>query len=174
MFFCAWPCCILINNNRNFQQMSTIDVGKDINLLRKFDLITLNIVLRKIHEITEPGCGFPFDCFVTSVLLPQKDFPQFSARPLTQVLQLWKLLSISTNGRPSLLRTLKPFTFTVQNSKGSCSQISTKEIVTTADEAEITASTNVLLIYMSKQRLFCRLVLTHETPECRNAGTPEY
>ena len=107
--------------------MSTIDVGKDINLLRKFDLITLNIVLRKIHEITEPGCGFPFDCFVTSVLLPQKDFPQFSAWPLTQVLQLWKLLSISTNGRPSLLPTLKLVTFTVQNSKGSCSQISTKE-----------------------------------------------
>ena len=80
----------------------------------------------------------------------------FSARPLTQVLQLWKLLSIfSTNGRPSLSRTLKPVTFTVQNSKGSRSQISTKHIITIADDAEITASTNVLLIYMSKQRLFC-------------------
>ena len=29
--------------------------GRDINLLRKFDLITLNIVLRKVHKITEPG-----------------------------------------------------------------------------------------------------------------------
>ena len=28
-------------------------------------------------------------------------------------------------------------------------------IIMIADEAEITASTNVLLIYMSKQRLFC-------------------
>ena len=45
-----------INNNPNFQRMSTM-WGKDINLLRKFDLITLNIMLRKIHEITEPGCS---------------------------------------------------------------------------------------------------------------------
>ena len=70
-------------------------------------------------------------------------------------LQLWKLLSISTNGRPSLSRTLKPVTFTVQNSKSSRSQISSKQIITIVDEAEITASTNVLLIYTSKQRLFC-------------------
>ena len=62
-------------------------------------------------------------------------------------------LSISTNGRPSLSR--KPVTFTVQNSKGPRSQISSKQIITIADEAEITASTNVLLVYMSKQRLFC-------------------
>ena len=42
----------------------------------------------------------------------------------------------------------------MQNSKGSRSQISSKQIITIADEAEITASTNVFLIYMSKQRLF--------------------
>ena len=30
--------------------------GIDINLLRKFDLITFNIVLMKIHKITETGC----------------------------------------------------------------------------------------------------------------------
>ena len=38
------------------------------------------------------------------------------------------------------------FTFTAQNSKGSSSQLSPKKIITIADEAEITASTNVLLI----------------------------
>ena len=58
---------------------------------------------------------------------------------------------ISTNGRPSLSRTLKPVTFTVQNSKSSRSQMGSKQIIAIADEAEITASTNVLLIYMSKQ-----------------------
>ena len=58
-----------------------------------------------------------------------------------KVLQLW-----TTNGRPSLSRILKPVTCTVQNSKGSPSQISSKQIITIADEAEITASTNVFLI----------------------------
>ena len=45
-----------------------------------------------------------------------------------------------------------PVTFTVQSSKGSRSQISSKQIITIADEAEITASTNVLLIYISKSK----------------------
>ena len=96
---------------------------------------------------------------LSSVFLPPLSLYKwvflFSARPLTQVFRLWKLLPISTNGRPSLSRTLNPVIFTGQNSKGSRSQISSKQIITIADEAEITASTNVLLIYMSTQRLFC-------------------
>ena len=56
IFLCAWLCCIEINSEPNFQRISTM-WGRDIlNLLRKFDLITLNIMLRKIHKIREPGC----------------------------------------------------------------------------------------------------------------------
>ena len=118
-----------------------------------------------------PRCGFPFDCFVISLVLPQKGFPpssclscryinwfSFSVWDLChKILQLWKFLSISTNGRPSLSRTLKCVTFTVKNSKGSRSQISSKQITTIADKAEVTASTNVLLIYMSKHNIILYL-----------------
>ena len=65
--------------------------------------------------------------------------------------------------RPSLSRTLKPVTFAVQNSKGSRSQISSKQIITIADEAAITASTNVLLIYVSKQTVLCVRARTDRT-----------
>ena len=33
--------------------------GRDIKLLRKFDLVTFKIVLRKSQEITENGCRNP-------------------------------------------------------------------------------------------------------------------
>ena len=68
--------------------------------------------------------------------------------------------------RHLISRTLKRVTFTVQNSKGSRSQISTKHIITIADEAEITASTNVLLIYIveAKTVLYAMFVLEAIVP----------
>ena len=52
----------------------------------------------------------------------------------------------------------KPVTFTAQNSKGSSSQLSPKKIITIADEAEITASTNVLLIICRRNDCLVRHV----------------